>query len=466
MKMTTLCYIEKDEKYLMLHRIKKEHDLNEGKYIGIGGHFEHGESPDECLLREVKEETGLKLLSYRPRGIITFIYGEDTVEYMHLYTADKFRGKLIDCNEGELVWVNKKDVFDLNIWEGDQYFLNLIQNDIPYFSLKLVYSPDDKLVSAVLDGQELLKKPKRKSIKKESQEIIAADGSNLEKSCSDRLGSEKTNINNNESNNLEKKSENIVTIKETTDKPNISPKREILKDKDIREPLFNFLEDTYGKVRILEEKTVGKSRADILMVVPDALYGIEIKSDADTYTRLADQVKDYDKYFDYNIVVVGSTHGEHTHEHVPPYWGIITVEIVDGAFDFYILRAPQPNPKMKWKRKLELLWRPELAQIQNWNRMPKYKGLSRVHAADKIIELMPEIISEETLRRQVSEILFERDYSKVKEVLKEYRKSEIDKKLETETDPEKRMELLERKKNLAKTLVPHTTRRYRRRRKS
>ncbi|MCR5206040.1 MAG: hypothetical protein K6E47_13475, partial [Lachnospiraceae bacterium] len=142
-----------------------------------------------------------------------------------------------------------------------------------------------------------------------------------------------------------------------------------------------------------------------------------------------------------------------------------TVEIVDGAFDFYILRAPQPNPKMKWKRKLELLWRPELAQIQSWNRMPKYKGLSRVHAADKIIELMPEIISEETLRKQVSDILFERDYSKVKEVLKEYRKSEIDKKLEKETDPEKRKELIERKKNLTKTLVPHNTKRYRRRRK-
>lgn len=442
MKMTTLCYIEKDEKYLMLHRIKKEHDLNEGKYIGIGGHFEHGESPDECLLREVKEETGLKLLSYKPRGIITFIYGEDTVEYMHLYTADKFRGKLIDCNEGELVWLNKKDVFDLNIWEGDQYFLNLIQNDIPYFSLKLVYTPDDKLVSVVLDGQELLNKPKRRNTKKDNKNIIDTEISSVEKSELKNPTSNEPGINNRD----------------------ISIKKEILKDKDIREPLFNFLEDTYGKVRILEEKTVGKSRADILMVVPDALYGIEIKSDADTYTRLADQVKDYDKYFDYNIVVVGSTHGEHTHEHVPPYWGIITVEIVDGAFDFYILRAPQPNPKMKWKRKLELLWRPELAQIQSWNRMPKYKGLSRVHAADKIIELMPEIISEETLRKQVSDILFERDYSKVKEVLKEYRKSEIDKLLEKETDPEKRMELMERKKTLAKKLVPQNTRRYRRRR--
>ena len=114
----------------------------------------------------------------------------------------------------------------------------------------------------------------------------------------------------------------------------------MLRDRDIREPLFDFLEETYGKVRIIEEKTMGKSRADLVMVAPDALYGIEIKSDADTYARLARQVEDYDRYYDFNIVVVGTSHGMHIHEHVPDYWGIITVEPAEGELDFYFLRRP------------------------------------------------------------------------------------------------------------------------------
>ena len=240
-------------------------------------------------------------------------------------------------------------------------------------------------------------------------------------------------------------------------------KKEILKDKDIREPLFSFLEETYGKTRILEEKTVGKSRADVVMVLPEYLVGIEIKSDADTYVRLADQVKDYDQYFDLNYVVVGTSHGEHVPEHVPAYWGIITVEIVEGAFDFYILRKPLPNPKVKWKRKLELLWRPELAQIQEWNDMPKYKELSRAKVSAKILERVPEKIPEELLRRQVSDILFERDYSKVEEVLSEYRKSEIDKQLEKETDPQKRLELMEKKERALKAAKKLPRKRSRRR---
>lgn len=242
-----------------------------------------------------------------------------------------------------------------------------------------------------------------------------------------------------------------------------APGKEILKDKDIREPLFSFLEETYGKVRIIEEKTMGRSRADIVMVVPDALYGIEIKSDADTYVRLADQVRDYDHYFDYNLVVVGSSHGEH----VPAYWGIITVEIVDGQFDFYILRQPSPNPKMKWKRKLELLWRPELAQIQEWNGMPKYKVLNKAKVSDKILERVPEKIPEDVLRRQISEVLFERDYSKVQEVLAEYRKSEMEKRIEQEADPEERQRLIEQreqKRKVASQNLVHPRRRRRRRR--
>ena len=196
----------------------------------------------------------------------------------------------------------------------------------------------------------------------------------------------------------------------------------MLRDKEIREPLFDFLEEMFGKVRIIEEKTMGKSRADLVMVVPEALYGIEIKSDADTYARLSRQVKDYDRYYDFNIVVAGSSHGLHIHEHVPSYWGIITVEEVGGEADFYFFRKPQKNPKMKWERKLSILWRPELAQIQEWNAMPKYKEKSKEFVCRKIAERIPEKISEDVLGQQVSEVLFERDYNEISNILDEYRK--------------------------------------------
>lgn len=154
-KLTTLCYIEKDHRYLMLHRVKKAHDINRDKYIGVGGHFERGESPEECLLREVREETGLTLLSYRMRGIITFLYGDDIVEYMHLFTADDFAGALTECDEGDLVWIDKDKVADLPVWEGDRIFLKLLQEDAPFFMLKLVYDKDDRLIEAMLDGRRL-----------------------------------------------------------------------------------------------------------------------------------------------------------------------------------------------------------------------------------------------------------------------------------------------------------------------
>ena len=144
-ELTTLCYIEHDGKYLMLHRVKKDKDINKDKYIGVGGHFEYGESPDECLLREVKEETGLTLTSYRARGIITFVYGQDVTEYMHLYTADGYTGDMLDCDEGELVWIEKEKVYDLPIWEGDRVFFRLLEEDAGFFSVKLVYSEDDEL---------------------------------------------------------------------------------------------------------------------------------------------------------------------------------------------------------------------------------------------------------------------------------------------------------------------------------
>ncbi len=145
--MTTLCYIEKDDCYLMLHRIKKENDLNKDKWIGVGGKFEENETPEECLLREVKEETGLTLTSYRLRGVITFISDEWGSEYMFLYTADGYEGelredKMKDCEEGVLTWVPKNDIENLNLWEGDKIFFRLMQSEERFFSLKLRYEGD------------------------------------------------------------------------------------------------------------------------------------------------------------------------------------------------------------------------------------------------------------------------------------------------------------------------------------
>lgn len=155
MKNTTLCYIEQDGKYLMLHRTVKENDLNRDKWIGIGGKFEDRESPEECLLRETLEETGLTLTSWQYRGIITFASDRWETEYMHLFTADGFEGCIINCDEGELEWIEKEKLFNLTIWEGDRIFLKLIETPRPFFSLKLVYHGEE-LKSAVLDGKTLL----------------------------------------------------------------------------------------------------------------------------------------------------------------------------------------------------------------------------------------------------------------------------------------------------------------------
>ena len=149
MLLTTLCYIEKDDKYLMLHRVKKKNDISHDKWIGVGGKFEEDESPEECLLREVKEETGLTLTDYRMRGVVTFISDRCETEYMFLYTASQYEGSLIECNEGELVWVPKGDVYDLPIWEGDKIFFRLLEENCPYFSLKHKYE-GDKLVETSL----------------------------------------------------------------------------------------------------------------------------------------------------------------------------------------------------------------------------------------------------------------------------------------------------------------------------
>ena len=193
-------------------------------------------------------------------------------------------------------------------------------------------------------------------------------------------------------------------------------------DKDIREPLFDFLEERFGKIRIIEEKMMGRSRADVVMVTEQALYGIEIKSDADTYARLDRQTKDYDRYYDYNFVVAGTSHAMHIEKHVPEYWGIITVENVGGVFDFYMLRNPKPNPKVSWSKKLEILWRPELSTLLEWNKMPRYQGKSKAFVIEKIAKGVPERIPPELLAGQVGRLLFERDYNTIAERIEEYRR--------------------------------------------
>lgn len=153
--LSTLCYIERDGKYLMLHRTVKKNDVNKDKWIGVGGHFEADESPEECLLREVREETGYTLTSFRFRAIVTFVSGDGVTEYMSLFTADGFAGTPIPCNEGELEWVDKEEVLRLNLWEGDRIFLRLLNESEDFFSLKLVYDGSGGLVSAALNGAPL-----------------------------------------------------------------------------------------------------------------------------------------------------------------------------------------------------------------------------------------------------------------------------------------------------------------------
>lgn len=154
MKQTTLCYIEQDGCYLMLHRVKKENDENKDKWIGIGGKFEDKESPEDCVLREALEETGLTLTSYRYRGLVTFVSDRWPTEYMHLFHADGFSGQLKNCDEGDLQWLPKEQLYSLPMWEGDRIFLDLLEQDVPFFSLKLVYE-GETLVQAVLNGKTI-----------------------------------------------------------------------------------------------------------------------------------------------------------------------------------------------------------------------------------------------------------------------------------------------------------------------
>lgn len=154
MRNTTLCHIEKDGKYLMLHRVKKKNDLNKDKWVGIGGKFEPKESPEECNLRETFEETGLILQTARYCGIVTFVSNEWETEYMHIFHSDNFTGTVKECDEGNLEWVDKQALYSYPIWQGDKIFLRLIEKEVPFFSLKLVYN-GDTLTVAVLNGEKI-----------------------------------------------------------------------------------------------------------------------------------------------------------------------------------------------------------------------------------------------------------------------------------------------------------------------
>lgn len=154
MKQTTLCYLERGDEYLMLHRTKKKNDENHDKWIGVGGKFEANESPEDCMRREIFEETGLTVTDYRYRGIVTFVSDIYETEYMHLFTVTDWTGEARECDEGELAWIKKQKLFDLTLWQGDRIFLQLLQEDVPFFSLKLTYQGDE-LLEAVLNGEKI-----------------------------------------------------------------------------------------------------------------------------------------------------------------------------------------------------------------------------------------------------------------------------------------------------------------------
>lgn len=194
----------------------------------------------------------------------------------------------------------------------------------------------------------------------------------------------------------------------------------MLYDKDIREPLFEYLEETVGKIRIIEEKNMGNSRADAFMVLEHDIAGIEIKSDADTYARLKRQVKDYDTYFDYNIIAAGSRHAYHIAEHIPEWWGIITIDEINKRPDFYMYRQPKPNPNVQLAKQITLLWRPELAHIQEVNNLPAYKEKSKLFVMEKILEkLEPSVI-----KKCICCELFERDYNSIADTINSFRQEE------------------------------------------
>lgn len=183
--------------------------------------------------------------------------------------------------------------------------------------------------------------------------------------------------------------------------------RTILYDKDIREPLFDYLEERFGKTRMFEEKMIGRSRADIIMLTEDCVIGLEIKSDADTYERLKRQVRYYDKFCDRNYAVIGRSHEKHVEEHIPEYWGVLRVTAEAEGILIEELRPAGANPKMKREYQITLLWRPELQHLLEINRLPKYKQKSKRFVQQKLMEKL----DWEKLKLQMCEELFERDYT-------------------------------------------------------
>lgn len=155
MKQTTQCFIDDGQRYLMLHRTKKQNDENHDKWIAVGGKFEEGESPEECMKREVFEETGLQITKWKYRGIVTFVSDIWPAEQMHLFVCTEWSGNEIACDEGDLEWIDKNRLNDLPMWEGDKIFISLLGQDVPFFSLKLVYE-GEKLCAAVLNGVDIL----------------------------------------------------------------------------------------------------------------------------------------------------------------------------------------------------------------------------------------------------------------------------------------------------------------------
>lgn len=193
----------------------------------------------------------------------------------------------------------------------------------------------------------------------------------------------------------------------------------VLYDRDIREPLFDYLEERFGKTRMFEEKIMGKSRADIIMLTETQIIGLEIKSDADTYERLKRQIRDYDKYCDMNYVVIGKSHEKHVEEHIPPYWGILVVEIKNESVVISEKRTAAANLKLKKECQITLLWRPELQKILSDNHLPKYKRMSKRFVQQKLLEKL----EWETLKARICEELFERDYTMWDEELADYKEN-------------------------------------------
>lgn len=197
-------------------------------------------------------------------------------------------------------------------------------------------------------------------------------------------------------------------------------------DKEMREPLFDFLEEFYGKIRIFEEKNAGGSRADVIGVIDGNLLGFEIKSDSDSYTRLKTQTRDYDKFCDINFLVIGKSHEKNADKYIPPYWGIICISKEKEEIKTEMLQIPGKNPKVSIKKQIEFLWRPELCQIQKWNQLPEYKQKSKQFVQEKILEKVPE----EVLKRQMTDLLFERDYEILLEEIKRVKMEKRRKKAE------------------------------------